>query len=233
MDNEDKAVEKDQKAAIGQEVENTSKKEESKQDTSKDEVEKTTEAPAVEDDIDYRSLLEEEKKKKEKAENALVREKTKYKKLKENDNDEYPDEPNQIDERLERIESAISSQGVNSLISQLSKNPDEQALIQYHYQNSIQKSGLSVDDIRNDLNKAKAIANSGRMERENRELKVANRNSGKANLSASGSGSEERNSEVSPLSPELKSELIARANKLGFNPEKYIETYIKNSRKNN
>jgi hypothetical protein len=230
MNNEDKAVQTDQDAATGQEVENTSKEEESKQDTSTEKVEETTEAPAVEDEVDYKSLLEEEKKKKEKAENALVREKTKHRKPKEDDDSEDTDEPNPVEERLERIESAIGSQGVNSLISQLSQNPDEQALIQYHYENSIQKSGLSIEAIRTDLEKSQALANAGRIQRENKELKTAQRNSGKSNLFIGGGGAEEKKSETSPISPELTKQLTKRAMDLGQDPKKYIELYIRNSR---
>lgn len=66
--------------------------------------------------------------------------------------------------------------------------------------------------------------------RENKELKTAQRNFGKANISAGGRGAEEKKSETSSLSPELTKQLTQRAMNLGQDPKKYIELYLKNSR---
>lgn len=65
--------------------------------------------------------------------------------------------------------------------------------------------------------------------RENKELKTAHRNSAKANVSV-GSGVEDKKVETSAISPELTKQLTDRALKLGQDPKKYIELYLKNSR---
>lgn len=100
----------------------------------------------------------------------------------------------------------------------LSDDERLRALIKEEFYNSeIAKAQKEKDDLL-----AKVL-------RENKELKTAHRNSAKANASV-GSGIEDKKVETSIISPELTKQLTDRALKLGQDPKKYIELYIKNSR---
>jgi hypothetical protein len=92
------------------------------------------------------------------------------------------------------VKQAMTEMKVDDIIAKKTTNPDEQALIRYHYENSIRRTGKADEDVNN----AYALANRARILKENKEMKVALQNKSQISNLPGGASQE---------APEVKTEL--------------------------
>jgi hypothetical protein len=78
-----------------------------------------------------------------------------------------------LDKKLGSFQSEMVANHVETSLRDSSGNLDEQKLIRYHYENTLQKSGFTRDAIERDMTMAKLLANQSRYKQENEELKAA------------------------------------------------------------
>jgi hypothetical protein len=117
-----------------------------------------------------------------------------------------------IEERLSTIKTSLTKNVVSNTLSELSNNEDERALIKYHYENSIIKSGLDPDAIRSDMENAKMIANKKSYFRTTKEMATALQN--KSQVSGAGVGASADKNIIEPQF--LSAEIIAKLKERGF-----------------
>ena len=79
----------------------------------------------------------------------------------------------EMEAREAKIRQELASDTIAEEIGLLSDNPDEQKLISFHYEHTIRQSGFSRGQIREDLRRARLIANEKVPLAENQELKEA------------------------------------------------------------
>jgi hypothetical protein len=142
-------------------------------------------APAQEtnDQIDYKAELEAEKERRRQAEHVIVETKRELKKAQTSTASDVTLVPEgtaadietrinqQVDERLAKVTADLTADTFEEELEAASSDPDERALIQFHYQNTLKQSGASRKAIRADLQAAKVLANQKRVLKENSELK--------------------------------------------------------------
>jgi len=134
-----------------------------------DEVESTEESNEEStDEIDYKAELERVKAERDNYKNGLLTEKLKRKDLEREEEIDDDDEESGSVKAI--VQKELSKIKTKEMLSSISDNPDEQALILEHYNNSINKSGYTDDKIVSDLLKAKALANAKKLERDNQRL---------------------------------------------------------------
>lgn len=188
-------------------------------------------------EIDYKAELEAARTQLSQAEHTIVETKRKLKEATSTGPDDVVIEPvteptsdelaaqiraeNQAD--LTKFKQELTQDVLEEELSNLSKNPYEQALIQLHYENSIKQSGYSRKAIQADLKAARAIANQKRLEKENSELKqtlIAKNTAGKA---AGGSNQDQQVIEDEPnLTPAERAFLKRQADKQGISLKEYL-----------
>ena len=117
-----------------------------------------------------------------------------------------------IEERLSTIKTSLTKNVVTNTLSELSSNEDERALIKYHYDNSIVKTGLDPEAIRNDMENAKMIANKKSYFRTTKEMATALQN--KSQVSGAGVGASAEKNIIEPSF--LSAEIIAKLKERGF-----------------
>jgi len=132
-----------------------------------EELKQTTDAPKVEEQIDYKAELEKIKKERDQYKEGLLIAK---KKLKGSD---YEDVDSIVEEKLNSFKNELISNNVKSIVNSITSDENEKALIMEHYNSSINKTGTSLDAIKNDLENAKLIANKSKLFKENTFLKEA------------------------------------------------------------
>jgi hypothetical protein len=131
---------------------------------------------APEGQVDYKAELEKIRQERDNYKEGMLKAKGKLKEKKEEDEDEEDNDEKinkLVDEKVNSLKVEFNSVTVDSLIDSISTNPDEKNLIKEHYENSIVKSGSSLDAIKRDLENAKLIANRSKIYNENKELKEA------------------------------------------------------------
>ena len=133
----------------------------------------------------------------------------------------------QVNERFATIQSGLAQPLLETALNEISSKPEEQKLIRYHYENSIRQTGQSLDDIRRDLDNAKALANKSFILKKDKELKVALQNRSQVSNIGSG-GSDAADVKRSFFSKEQIAGFTARAKELNMDPTKYIEDLKKN-----
>lgn len=132
------------------------------------------------DAVDYKALYEAEEARRIRAEEKIVKEKKKQK-VKEDPEDEIDDEEDKeeliariVEQKLSGIETKVRSEfmasEVENIISEMSSNLDERALIKHIYENRLQKTGSTIADIREDLQSAKLLANRDSIIASNKEM---------------------------------------------------------------
>lgn len=168
------------------------------------------------EDIDYKTELEVETARREKAEEAII----KLKKKRKESGEVEPLSETQVGKivqdsidrsRLDDVEDYVDTQ-----VELITQNVDEQKLIRFHYDNSVKKSGFSKRSIRKDLENAQAIANRKRILKENRELKTS-LSQGSASNTGMGSNQSKPRTGKPKLSEADKTFLRQR----GKNPDNY------------
>ena len=167
----------------------------------------TTETP------DYKALFETEKAKLARAEEAVVKAKKQIKKkiVDEEQESDDSDIENRVAQLVQaelagfktQVKTELISSEVDNLLLEVSSNPDERALIKHFYDNRLQKSGYSREDIREDLINAKIIANRDSILKTNQELSHALKSKATTQTSANVSSSAR---EVPKDSPEYSAE---------------------------
>lgn len=131
-----------------------------------------------------------------------------------------------VEEKMNAFTTNFSKSVVESTLDSLANSEEEKKLIQYHYENSIVKSGLDPQSVRNDLENSKLLANKKAFFKESAEMKIALAN--KSGMGNMGSGS---NQELPPT-PEttLTVEQLASLKARGWDDKK-IEQFKKNLNK--
>lgn len=122
-------------------------------------------------EIDYEAELLKERKRRENAEKKIVELKREAKSEDEEDPDELINR--RIDERVSLALRDSSADVVESELLDITANDKERELIKYHYENSIKQSGYNRVSIRQDLERARLIANESKILKETSELREA------------------------------------------------------------
>ncbi len=129
-----------------------------------------------------------------------------------------------VNEKISLFTANISKSTVESTLESLAGSEDEKKLIQFHYDNSIVKSGLDPVSVRNDLENAKLLANKKAFFKESSELKIALNN--KVGITQLGVGANQESPSV--VDTVLSKEQIDYLRKVrGFNDDQ-IEKFKKN-----
>jgi len=124
-------------------------------------------------EIDYEAELVKERERRVKAEEKIVEMKRGSKKPQEDDEDEDDLINRKIDERVNLALKENSTDAVEGELQDITDNDKERELIKFHYENSIRQSGYTKAAIRQDLERAKLLANESKLRKENSELKEA------------------------------------------------------------
>ena len=124
---------------------------------------------------------------------------------------------------LDKFKKELTQDILAAELEALSTNPDEAALIRFHYENSIKQSGYSRASIRADLESAKLLANKKRLIRENAELKEALKAKNSVGKAAGGSNQDQQVIEDEPnLTPAEKALMQRHADKAGLSLKEYL-----------
>ena len=75
-----------------------------------------------------------------------------------------------VAERLDKAQADMSKDIFAEELLSVTNNDSERDLIKHHYEHTIRQSGFSRTAIKEDLFKAKAIANANRLQKQNTEL---------------------------------------------------------------
>jgi hypothetical protein len=152
-----------------------------------DEETSKNEESTEENVIDYKAELERVRVERENYKKGMLKAKSENKELKAKQTgrddiedgwgDEYVNQEELINKKVEEIISKkskdifleLTNERANEILESLSDNKDEQELIKYHYEHTINPSG----NIRKDLQDAKLIANRSKLLKENSELKLS------------------------------------------------------------
>lgn len=144
--------------------------------------------------IDFAAELEKETKRRERAEFALYQKDKAARQAKKvvNTEEVETDEPvetlveKKFNALAEAQEVRLASSFIDRKIKSLTDNTDEQKLIRFNYENKINKSGFTEEDISSDLEDAHFLANKPRFMKERKEL--AQSAISKSTTSTSGGG---------------------------------------------
>lgn len=123
-----------------------------------------------------------------------------------------------VREGISLFTSNFSKSTVESTLASLSSTEDEKKLIQFHYENSIVKSGLDPQSVRNDLENAKLLANKKALFKEAQELKIALNN--KQGISTAPHGSSQADPTDKNPDSFFSKEQIDTLKKKGWSDEK-------------
>lgn len=150
-----------------QEVEETTVQDDSLDETNKD-AEEALESEESDDEVEatdasqeepnYAELYESEQRAREKAEKLIVKMKRERKSQEVDDLDEE-EEPELDDKITQAVRAEFTREVVDEMLGTLSSNENEKKLIRYHYENTINPSGVSRGSIEKDLRRAKLLAN--------------------------------------------------------------------------
>lgn len=97
----------------------------------------------------------------------------------------------QVALEVSKMKGSFTKNSVQNILSDLSQDPSEQKLIQWHYDNSLIKSGTTPEEVREDLEKAKMLANAKNILQKQKELQVALKNKAQVMSAPLGSGKPE------------------------------------------
>ena len=94
----------------------------------------------------------------------------------------------QVQLEVSKMKGTFTKNSVQNILGDLSNDPAEQKLIQWHYDNSLIKSGTTPENVREDLEKAKMLANAPKIMQKQKELQVALKNKAQVSSIPLGSG---------------------------------------------
>ena len=123
----------------------------------------------------------------------------------------------ELTETENRIKREMSLATIEEELSNVSSNPDEQALIKFHYENSIKQSGFTRSAIQQDLKRARLLANEKKLAIENEELKEALKAKASVGNASQGSNQDRLVADETPnFSPQEMASLKRTARRLGI-----------------
>ena len=111
-------------------------------------------------------------------------------------------------EQIDKFSTGLVEDVVEEGIGALATNADEATLIKFHYDNTIQKSGLTRSQIMNDLRRCKLLANESVIANANTELAAALRSEQGKNKQGMASG--ERKDSVQKIVLTSSEEVLAQ-----------------------
>ena len=166
------------------------------------------------DEIDYKAELAKTKEISNNYRQGMLKAKKELKEKKKDvdwdeelDEDSVEEEPKQVNSDLDQFKSDLLEDTIEDMLDTMTDNPDERALIKYHYENTLNKTGSSKRKISSDLANAKALANKNKIVKENNELKLAIKT--RSSIKNSGAGN-------SAQKPHAKSVKLTEAEKVIF-----------------
>jgi hypothetical protein len=140
-------------------------------------------------EVDYKAELEEAKEKLKKAEFALYKRNVAAKAQRQEQAEEV-DIDSRVEEtvakRLTQITNDFTSDSIQSALESITENKEEQDLIKFHYDNSIQRTGVSKVQIFDDMQKAKLLANAPKYLKENKEMQESLKSKRTTSMSSMG-----------------------------------------------
>lgn len=132
-----------------------------------------------------------------------------------------------VGEQLTQFQTSLTLENVDSLIRAHTSDPNKQRLIKFHYENTINRTGVSKQAIESDLQNAIAIADRAKILKENTELKTAIANKQGIRNSSLGSNQDRGKGDIDVSTLKftlLEQQAIARAAAREGMP---VEDYIK------
>lgn len=185
--------------------------------------------------IDFKAELEKEKARLAQAEHTIIAlkkeakekgepEKVDTEAIKEAVRAELIEEQNKA---LEAFKAEQSKGLLDEEISKITSDPDEQELIKFHYEKSIQKTGFDKNSIASDIQNASILANKPRLEKTMAELRQA----AISKLTAKGgeSGGIPAGENPTKLSPDVEAWIAKTAKARGMKEEDIRAKLVKNS----
>lgn len=183
------------------------------------------------DDIDYKAQLKEERKRRKQAEHNIVQLKQEQKGSEEKEDTPKSDDSgdassgdideatirSMIQEKVNEVKQEATSGTVDEVLNSMASSQDEKELIQHHYENTINQSGYSREDVQRDIQRAKLLANESNLRTQLQETAQALQSERSKNraggLSPQRSGSDDERANASLTNDEEKlAERRARRN---------------------
>jgi len=175
-----------------------------------DQLNNTEEDESEEQDevIDYKAELEKERRLKENYKQATLKKDRQLKELKEqtslDDEGVVEQVLEKVKEELGSFQSAFVEDTISEIADSISANDDEKALILHHYENTIQRSGVTKDAIRRDLDLSKILANKDKILKKQKALEHAARVRQTTPATPNFPSQKMKQTKPSNLSPEMK-----------------------------
>lgn len=207
-----------------------------------------TDAPKSEtnDQVDYKAELEAAQERIKQAEHTIVQTKRENKELKRSttstsNEDIDPDTfetpelrlereraelRQEYDSKLSKLAADLTADTFEEELASLTQNSDEAALIKFHYENSLKQSGVSRKAIREDLRKARTLANQRKLEIDNAELKESLKAKHSAAKPVTGTNQDPQKPDEQPkFSPQEKAVIERRAAAAGMSFAEYVRKH--------
>ncbi len=137
-----------------------------------------------------------------------------------------------IDEKFAVLERDTVATNVASVLASISSDSDERKLILHHYQNSIQRSGISPEAILADLETAKFLANRRRKERDSQEIERIAVNKTTVSGTSAGTNQDRHTKsgvQLSKFSEQEKTLMSRQASRLGLSLQEYVNKNFSNN----
>lgn len=140
-------------------------------------------------EIDYKAELEKAQEKLKKAEYTLYKKNVEAKAKEveaapEVDIDSRVEES--VNKRLSQITQDFTADAIDSALDAVSGSAEERSLVRFHYDNSIQRTGVSKTQIFEDMQKAKLLANAPKYLKENKEMQESLKSKRTTSMSSMG-----------------------------------------------
>lgn len=100
----------------------------------------------------------------------------------------------EVAKKMSALQGNFTKNIEQTVLADMSTNAAEQRLIKWHYENSIQKTGVDPASVRNDMENAKMIANKKLLFKKQNEMSIALQN--RSQLSSSTTGASQDKPEV-------------------------------------
>lgn len=178
----------------------------------------------AEPEVDYRAEAETLRKKLDQAEFTLR--KRNIERRQERALDPVPEMPEvkatiseMVQEGLTNIRQSEANELIEEMIVTSAENDDEAELIRLHYENSIVKTGFTKSAIREDVQKAKLLANAARYLREKKEIAQSLKAKSSIGRGTATGSNQDRPTPSEDLSKHFNAKDWSYMQKRGFTPE--------------
>lgn len=130
------------------------------------------------------------------------------------------------EQREAKLRADFTADAVAEELSSLSGDPDERKLIEFHYRNTIRQSGASRPQIREDLRRARLIANESALMAENEELREALRARNSAGRASVATNRDRQPVEDEPrFTPQERQVIQRRADAAGLSFREFVRRH--------